>query len=66
MGTTREKRQRHDSYFFIGLYTLVSTLDTEWLISETKYIMQEVEPKVEGVGLMRERECNCGILRYYI
>ena len=28
--------------------------------------MQEVEPKVEGVGLMRERECNCGILRYYI
>ena len=26
--------------------------------------MQELEPKVQGGGLMRERGHNCGILRY--
>ena len=29
-----------------------------------KIPMQELEPKVQGGGLMRERGHNCGILRY--
>ena len=51
---------------FIGLWTLISTFYCRGggLIRETKLPMQELELKCRG-GLMRERERNCGILRYY-
>ena len=53
---------------FVALWTLnIYILQSEregGLIHETKLPMQELEPKLQGGGLIREGGRICGILRY--